>query len=123
MVEAIPKWSAEDERRLQELTDRKAQRAHQLTNRVIDVADEIHIHNMSEDEIGDTLYKDGSVSSSTLSSRLLCATDDRQAAAGLSRGKLVNFTAFVADVQRIPVRNPANGVVREFKTLIARCNF
>ena len=43
--------------------------------------------------------------------------------AGLSRGKLVNFTAFVADVQRIPVRNPANGVVREFKTLIARCNF
>jgi hypothetical protein len=37
MVEAIPKWSAEDERRLQE-----------LTKRVIDVADEIHIHNMSE---------------------------------------------------------------------------
>ena len=51
MVEAIPKWSAEDERRLQELTDRKAQRAYQLTKRVIDVADEIHIHNMSENEI------------------------------------------------------------------------
>lgn len=74
-------------------------------------------------EIGDTLYKDGSVSSSTLSSRLLCVTDDRQAVAGLSRGKLVSFTAFGADVQNIPVRNPATGVTREFRTLIARCNF
>jgi hypothetical protein len=57
MVEAIPKWSAEDERRLQELTDRKAQRAYQLTKRVIDVADEIHIHNMSEDEIAEGMIK------------------------------------------------------------------
>ena len=49
MAETIPKWSAEDERLLEELTERKQQRAYQLTKRVIDVASEIH--NMSEDEI------------------------------------------------------------------------
>ena len=57
MAETIPKWSAEDERLLEELTERKQQRAYQLTKRVIDVASEIHIHNMSEDEIADGMIQ------------------------------------------------------------------
>lgn len=54
---ALPPWTASDELTLKNLVERRDRRAYLLTRRVIDVASEIHIHNMTEDEIADGMIQ------------------------------------------------------------------
>lgn len=63
----------------------------------------------------------GFVTDSTLSTRMLCVTADRAAAASLTPKKRVRFTAMTSEVQNISVAEYGN--VRQYKTLIANCQF
>lgn len=47
----IPSWTADDEQKLAELQARQLARIHAIMARVEAVADEIHVHNMSSDEL------------------------------------------------------------------------
>jgi hypothetical protein len=58
MAEKIPSWSPADERELQRLQERKEARARMLSQRVEDVADKIHCHNISATEIAQGLIQE-----------------------------------------------------------------
>ena len=51
MAENIPSWTPADERELARLQERKETRARMLADRVRAVAEDIHIHTMSADEV------------------------------------------------------------------------